>query len=81
MRQRVHRELKQRCFGVPDYDSPAVDGGAAASSSGGAIGAQEAEPNPSPEGASGTSRLPCISRIEGNTVAIVCERQIDVKPR
>ena len=37
------RPAPGRWFWIPDEDSPVVDGGAAASSSGGAMGAQEAE--------------------------------------
>ena len=73
MRQRVLRGLKQQGFWVPDDDSPAVDRGAATSSSGGAARAPEAEAKP-------PSRPPFISRIEVDAVASVRDGQLDVEP-
>ena len=66
-------------FWVPDDDSPAVDGGAGASSSGDAVGAQEAEAKSSPKGAAGVSRPPFISCIEVGAVASVREGQVDAE--
>ena len=57
-----------------------VDGGAAASSSGGTAGAPEAEAKSSLEGAAGTSRPPFISRIEVDAVTSVREGQVEVEP-
>ena len=57
---------------------PAVDGGAAASSSGGSI--QEAKAKPSLEGAAGASRPPFICRIEVVAVASVREGKVGVEP-
>ena len=53
-----------RWLWVPVNDSPAVDGGAAASSSGSAVRAPKAEAKPSLEGAAGTSRPPFFCRTE-----------------
>ena len=58
-----------------------MDGGAAASSSGDAVGAEEAEAKPSSERDAGTSHPPFYGRIEVDTVASVREGQADVKPR
>ena len=69
-----------RWFWLPDDDSPPVDGGAAALSSGSAVEAQEAEAKPSLEGAARASRPPFISRIEVDTAASVREGQVDVEP-
>ena len=66
------------CFWIPDDNSPAVNGGTAASSSGGAVGAQEAEQRPSPGGAAGASRPPFISYIEVGGLASAREGEIDV---
>ena len=74
------RPAPGRWLWVPDDDSPAVDGDATASSSGGAVRAPEAEAKPSLEGAAGTSRPPFISRIGVNSVASVREGQVDVEP-
>ena len=57
-----------------------MDGGAAASSSGGAVRAPEAEAKPSLEGAAGTSRPPFISSNGLDAVASVREGQVDVEP-
>ena len=53
-----------RWLSVPVDDSPAVNGGAAASSSGSAVRAPKAKAKPSLKGAAGTSRPPVISRME-----------------
>ena len=74
------RPAPGRWFCIPDDASPAVDEGAAASSWGGAVGTQEAEVKPSPEGAAGVSRPPFISRIEVDAVASVREGQVKVEP-
>ena len=65
---------------MPDDDFSAMDGGAPASSSRGAVGAQEPEAKPSPEGAAGASRPQFISRIEVDTVPSVHEGQVDLEP-
>ena len=53
--------------------------GAAASLSGGIVGAQEAAATPSPEGAIGASRPPFIHRVGMDGVASVREEQVDVE--
>ena len=73
------RPAPGRWLWVPDDDSPAVDRGAAASSSGGAVRAPEAEAKPSLEGAAGTSHPPFISCIGVDAVASVREGQVDVE--
>ena len=74
------RPAPGRWFCIPDADSPAVNGGVAASSSGGAVGAQEAKAKLSPDGATGASRPPFISRIGVDAVASVREDKVDVEP-
>ena len=57
-----------------------MDGGAAASSSGGALRAPEVEAKPLLEGAAGTSRPPYISRIGVDAVVSVRDSQVDIEP-
>ena len=59
------RQAPGRWLWVSDDDSPAVDGGAAESTSRGAVRAPKAEAKPSLEGAAGTSRPPVLGALEG----------------
>ena len=74
------RPAPGRWFWIPDDDSLALDRGAAALMSGGAMGAQESGAAPSPGGAARASRPLFISRIEVNGVASVREGQVDIEP-
>ena len=74
------RSAPGRWLWVPEDDSPAVDGDAAAALSGGAVRAPKVEAKPSLEGAAETSRPPFISRIGMDAVASVREGQVDVEP-
>ena len=82
MRQRILRGLKEQGQGLStgfEYVMM-MDGGAATSSSKGAMGAQEARARSSPGGAAGASRPPIIRRVGVDGVASVREGQVKLKP-